>query len=58
MATMSLSLTTAALMYSDFGTGNSGPITDGDKTNNDYVDCLHITRTKMNYMPIFWMMGF
>ena len=25
-------------VITDFGTGNSGPITDGDKTNNDYVD--------------------
>ena len=25
-------------VITDFGTGNTGPITDGDKTNNDYVD--------------------
>lgn len=25
-------------VITDFGTGNSGPITDGDNTNNDYVD--------------------
>jgi len=25
-------------VITDFGAGNSGPITDGDKTNNDYVD--------------------
>jgi len=25
-------------VITDFGAGNTGPITDGDKTNNDYVD--------------------
>ena len=59
MATMSLSLITMAPMWSPtLGRGIADRLQTVTKLITILLTCLNFTRTKMNYMPIFWMMVF